>query len=111
MIQILEKLITLTIEETQMYPSIQAKIWSTIGRLPDLIDVVLDNFIQRSVRNGLGSSIVEIMADTAVALASGNVQLVAKKVIGKLCRVIDKTCTSPTTLLELVTIFFFLFSS
>ncbi|XP_033220846.1 neurofibromin isoform X1 [Belonocnema kinseyi] len=98
--QILEKLITLTIEEVEMYPSIQAKIWSTIGRLPDLIDTVLDNFIQRSVRYGLGSPMVEIMADTAVALASGNVQLVAKKVIGRLCRVVDKTCTSPTPLLE-----------
>ncbi|XP_061928005.1 neurofibromin isoform X1 [Apis cerana] len=98
--KILEKLITLTIEEVEMYPSIQAKIWSTIGRLPDLIDTVLDNFIQRSVTFGLGSPTVEIMADTAVALASGNVQLVAKKVIGRLCRVVDKTCTSPTPLLE-----------
>lgn len=98
--QILEKLITLTIEEVEMYPSIQAKIWSTIGRLPDLIDTVLDNFIQKSVKYGLGSPMVEILADTAVALASGNVQLVAKKVIGRLCRVVDKTCTSPTPLLE-----------
>ncbi|XP_057319291.1 neurofibromin [Microplitis mediator] len=98
--QILEKLITLTIEEVEMYPSIQAKIWSTIGRLPELIDTVLDHFIQKSVGYGLGSPMVEIMADTAVALASGNVQLVAKKVIGRLCRVVDKTCTSPTPLLE-----------
>lgn len=30
---------------------------------------------------------VEIMADTAVALASANVQLVAKKIIGRMCRV------------------------
>ncbi|XP_044015830.1 neurofibromin isoform X2 [Aphidius gifuensis] len=99
-IQILEKLILLTIEEVEMYPSIQAKIWSTIGQLPELIDIVLDNFIHKSVGYGLGSPMVEIMADTAVALASGNVQLVAKKIIGRLCRVIDKTCTSPTQLLE-----------
>ncbi|XP_046596266.1 neurofibromin isoform X2 [Neodiprion lecontei] len=98
--QILEKLITLTIEEVQMYPSIQAKIWGSIGQVPELIDMVLDNFIQRSVRYGLGTPMVEIMADTAVALASANVQLVAKKVIGRLCRVVDKTCTSPTALLE-----------
>lgn len=36
---------------------------------------------------GLGSPMVEIMADTAVALASANVQLVAKKIIGRMCRV------------------------
>lgn len=62
--------------------------------------MVLDNFIQKSVVSGLGSQQVEIMADTAVALASANVQLVAKKVIGRLCRVIDKTCTNPTQFLE-----------
>lgn len=70
-----------------MYPSIQAKIWGSIGQVPELIDMVLDNFIHRSVSSGLGSPMVEIMADTAVALASANVQLVAKKVIGRLCRV------------------------
>lgn len=116
--QILERLINLTIEQKEMYPSIQAKIWGSIGQIPELIDMVLDNFIQKSVTSGLGSAQVEIMADTAVALgqffsicenvcqtsahnsASANVQLVAKKVIGRLCRVMDKTCTNPTQFLE-----------
>lgn len=52
MAQILEKLIILTIEEVEMYPSIQAKIWGSIGQVPELIDMVLDNFIQRSVSSG-----------------------------------------------------------
>uniref|UniRef100_A0A336KLD7 CSON013094 protein n=1 Tax=Culicoides sonorensis TaxID=179676 RepID=A0A336KLD7_CULSO len=98
--QILEKLINLTVDQREMYPSIQAKIWGSIGQIPELIDMVLDNFIHKSVTAGLGTAQVEIMADTAVALASANVQLVAKKVIGRLCRVIDKTCTSPTQYLE-----------
>nr|CAD7393724.1 unnamed protein product [Timema cristinae] len=62
--------------------------------------MVLDSFIHRSVTGGIGSPMVEIMADTAVALASANVQLVAKKVIGRLCRVVDKTCVSPCPMLE-----------
>ncbi|XP_025987354.2 neurofibromin isoform X2 [Solenopsis invicta] len=98
--EILDDLITLTVQEIEMYPSIQAKIWSTIGMLPELIDVVLDIFLQRSARYGLGSPMAEIMADTAVALASGNVQLVAKKLINKVCRIVDKTCMSPTSQLE-----------
>jgi len=77
---ILDKLITLTIEEVEMYPSIQAKIWGSLGQVQDLIDMVLDSFIKRSVTGGLGSGQAEIMADTAVALASANVQLVARKV-------------------------------
>ncbi|XP_013381612.1 neurofibromin-like [Lingula anatina] len=97
---ILDKLITMTIDEVQMYPSIQAKIWGNIGQVADLLDMVLDSFIKRSVTGGLGSIQAEIMADTLVALTSANVQLVSRKVIGRLCRLIDKTCMSPTSTLE-----------
>ncbi|XP_075145354.1 neurofibromin 1 isoform X2 [Haematobia irritans] len=98
--QILEKLIFLTIEQKEMYPSVQAKIWGSVGQIPELIDMVLDNFLHKSIIYGLGSPQVEIMADTAVALASANVQLVSKKVITRMCRVMDKTCTNPTPYLE-----------
>ncbi|CAG0893417.1 unnamed protein product, partial [Cyprideis torosa] len=97
---ILDKLITLTIEEEEMYPSIQAKIWGHIGQVSDLIDMVLDFFLKRSVAGGLGSSSAEIMADTTVALAASNVRLVARKVISRLCKVLERTCVSPTTTLE-----------
>ena len=56
-------------------------------QVADLLDMVLDSFIKRSVTGGLGSIQAEIMADTAVALTSANVQLVSRKVIGRLCRV------------------------
>ncbi|CAF1066978.1 unnamed protein product [Adineta ricciae] len=97
---ILDKLITLTIEEDDMYPSIQAKIWSHLGQVSDLLDIVLDCFIKRSVVGGLGSVQAEILADTAVALASSNALLFSRKVIGRLCRLIEKTCLSPTPTLE-----------
>ena len=83
---ILDKLITLTIEEVEMYPSIQAKIWGNIGQVSELIDMVLDSFIKRSVTGGLGSAQAEIMAETAVSLSAANVALVARKVIWRLCR-------------------------
>ena len=35
---ILDKLITMTIEEVEMYPSIQAKIWGNIGQVCDRIN-------------------------------------------------------------------------
>ncbi len=97
---ILDKLISMTIEEDDMYPSIQAKIWSNIGSVSELIDMVLDAFIKRSVSGGLGSVQAEILANTAVALASSKGSLVSRKVIGRLCRLIEKTCTSPTPTLE-----------
>ncbi|XP_036327650.1 neurofibromin [Rhagoletis pomonella] len=98
--QILDKLILVTIEQKEMYPSVQAKIWGSIGQIPELIDMVLDNFLHKSITYGLGSPHVEIMADTAVALASANVLLVSKKIITRMCRVMDKTCTNPTQFLE-----------
>lgn len=39
---------------------------------------------QASATGGLGSVKAEVMADTAVALASANVQVVSRKVIGRL---------------------------
>lgn len=42
--------------------------------------MVLDSFIKTSATGGLGSIKAEVMADTAVALASGNVKLVSSKV-------------------------------
>ncbi|XP_070572256.1 neurofibromin-like [Ptychodera flava] len=97
---ILDKLIMMTIEEKEMYPSIQAKIWGNIGQVADLVDAVLDSFIKTSATGGLGSLKAEVMADTAVALASANVQLVSSKVIERMCKLIDKTCMSPTPTLE-----------
>lgn len=38
---ILDKLITLTIEEVEMYPSIQAKIWGNIGQVSHVLFNVL----------------------------------------------------------------------
>ncbi len=125
-IQILDKLIALTIQEVEMYPSIQAKIWGGIGKVSfecvlrvywfqsallwigkccggvvagcssyfcvflkvsDLIDTVLECFLKRCAEVRIGSPVVEILADTAVALASANVRLVAIKIISRLCSV------------------------
>ena len=63
-------------------------------QITDLLDVVLDSFIKTSATGGLGSIKAEVMADTAVALASGNVKLVSSKVrkganIFCLLRVVD----------------------
>lgn len=53
---------------------------SLCPQITDLLDVVLDSFIKTSATGGLGSIKAEVMADTAVALASGNVKLVSSKV-------------------------------
>lgn len=101
MTHILEELINLTVKEKgAMYPSVQATIWGNVGKVTELLDTVLDCFIKASATGGLGSVKAEVMADTAVALASANVQVVSRKVIGRLDSLISKTFISPTLRLE-----------
>ncbi|KAF7274462.1 hypothetical protein GWI33_012883 [Rhynchophorus ferrugineus] len=91
--EILEKLIVLTIKETEMYPSVQAKIWGTLGQVSDLIDVILDTFMKSSADAGHSTVMVEVLADTTVALASANIQLVAKKTIARFFKIIREITT------------------
>lgn len=58
---IIQRLIKLTVEEKDFYPSVQTKIWGSIGQMPDLIDMVLDAFIETSASGGLGSKEVSVL--------------------------------------------------
>ena len=80
--------------------SIRYSLGSNIGSVSELLDMVLDAFVRRSASGGLGSVQAEILANTAVALASSKGSLVSRKLIGRLCRLIEKTCASPTSTLE-----------
>lgn len=64
------------------YKRVRSGAFNTVAvfQITDLLDVVLDSFIKTSATGGLGSIKAEVMADTAVALASGNVKLVSSKV-------------------------------
>lgn len=53
-----------------MYPSVQAKVWQKIGQVDDIINLVLDAFVQFAVEHGVGSHQAETMADTMVTLSS-----------------------------------------
>ncbi|KAK3754965.1 hypothetical protein QZH41_017349 [Actinostola sp. cb2023] len=98
---ILESLINITVtEQGAMNPSVQANIWGMIGKVTELLDTVLDSFLKASASGGLGSNKAEVLADTAAALASANVQVVSSKVIGRLHTLVSKTFISPTIRLE-----------
>ncbi|KHJ47392.1 GTPase-activator protein [Trichuris suis] len=98
--RVLDKLITLTIEEFEMYPSIQAKIWGNVGQVSELLDLILDRFIRQSIAGGLGSVQAEVLADTAVTLAAANTELVSDILIRRLMHLLEKSCLNPQTCLE-----------
>ena len=62
--------------------------------------MVLDGFIKRSLLGGLGSPQAELMADTAVALASANLTFVARNIVNRLITVLDRSSAQPTASLE-----------
>uniref|UniRef100_A0A7M5VE60 Ras-GAP domain-containing protein n=3 Tax=Clytia hemisphaerica TaxID=252671 RepID=A0A7M5VE60_9CNID len=100
MMEIVKKLIDLTISNRQNYPFIQASVWANIGKIPDLLDVVLDLFMKTSTAGGFNSEKAEVLADTSVTLASANVAHVSKKILDKFHTVIDRTRISHVESLE-----------
>ena len=93
-------LIELTFKETDMYPTIQAKIWGRLGRLNVLIDSILDLFIRISTASGLDSRMTSIISDSVVTLASANSQTVSEKIIKRILIVLQKTCGDLSPILE-----------
>lgn len=79
-----------------MYKLVQAKIWKTIGKVDDIINIVLDAFILYSNQHGVGSTQAEAMADTFVTLSNVAVR---GKVISRLRKVLQKTSFKPTRVL------------
>ncbi|SAM09354.1 hypothetical protein [Absidia glauca] len=86
-------LIDLTVARTDMYKLVQAKIWKTIGKIDDVLNLVLDAFVQFSNEHGVGSPQAEAMADTFVTLSNVAVR---GKVISRLRKVLQKTSFKPT---------------
>lgn len=75
-----------------MYKHVQAKIWRTLSRVDDMVNLIIDAFVQYSVENGIGSPQAEAMADTIVTMSSISVR---GKVISRMRRVIQRTSLRP----------------
>ncbi|CAO3626389.1 unnamed protein product [Cunninghamella echinulata] len=90
---VIRLLIDLTVARTDMYKLVQAKIWKTIGKIDDVLNLVLDSFVQFSNEHGVGSPQAEAMADTFVTLSNVAVR---GKVISRLRKVLQKTSFKPT---------------
>lgn len=75
---------------------IQAKIWKTIARIDEILNLVIDTFIQFANEHGIGSPQAEIMADTLVTLSNINVR---SKLVSYLRKVINRTSLMPSRFL------------
>ena len=68
-----------------MYTAIQSRVWHTLKGVDEITNLIIDEFLGYSVRNGVGSTSSEIVANTVVTLSSVNFR---GKIIARLRRVI-----------------------
>ncbi|KAG0187398.1 Ras GTPase activating protein ira2 [Apophysomyces sp. BC1034] len=97
---LLRKLIDLTISVPDMYKLIQTKIWSVLGKVDGVLDLVIETFIEASTEYGVGTPQSEALADTIVTLSNTTVRT---KLIRRLRRILHRTSFSPTRCLSVHT--------
>ena len=85
-IEIIHYLIEVTVNESEMYPSLQSKIWFQVAGVPGMASLVVECFMDHALRHKVASRDAEIMADSAVTLASVCDELIAGIIIGRLQR-------------------------
>ncbi|CAG8450213.1 2329_t:CDS:10 [Ambispora leptoticha] len=91
--EILKKLIELTTKESEMYTTVQSKIWSTLGKVDEVTNLIISEFVAYAVEFGINSVQAETVANTIVTLSSVNVR---GKIISRLRRAIARTSLKPT---------------
>ncbi|KAI8050945.1 hypothetical protein BDF22DRAFT_745143 [Syncephalis plumigaleata] len=90
--ELLHQLIELTVKETEMYPVVKTYVWTPLGRMDDMIPLILDAFVFYAVERGFSSQQAEVMANTTVTLSSYSVR---GKLIARLRKVIANTSVQP----------------
>ena len=94
--EVIRMLIDLTVKEVEMNASIQSRIWHTLGKVEEILPLIIDAFISTAINNGIGTQHTEISANTIVTLASANLDIVAGKIISQLRRAINSSSSSPS---------------
>lgn len=69
----------------QLYTAIQTNVWNTLKGVDEITNLIIDEFVEYSVKHGISSASAEIVANTIVTLSSVNVR---GKIIARLRRVI-----------------------
>ncbi|KAF9431608.1 Ras GTPase activating protein ira2 [Entomortierella beljakovae] len=90
--EVIKALIDMTVNEPEIYGSMQDIIWNRVEEIDALVILVLDLFISESMDGGIGSVQAEKLGDTLVTLSSVSI---SGKVISRLRKVISKTGLKP----------------
>jgi hypothetical protein len=88
--EVVNALIALTIRENgEMGPAIMSRVWKTIGRAPEAIDIVLACMLARAVP--AASKNMQTLEDIVITLAAENPAMVSGKLVHSLLRLLNQT--------------------
>jgi len=82
--EILRQFIDFSVNEGEMYPTIQTKIWKVLGEAEEIVPQVIDVIIHKAIEYDALSPQSDVVCNIIVSYASSNVQLITGKVISKL---------------------------
>eukprot|EP00054_Salpingoeca_dolichothecata_P028574 m.218407 g.218407 ORF g.218407 m.218407 type:complete len:2785 (-) comp26259_c1_seq1:68-8422(-) len=97
---IISGLVDVTIREKELYPSLQAKVWYTIGRVPELAEQVVQEFLKVAIESGPSTTSAHVMADACVTLASASRELVSDYILNTMMTLLESTADPPATSIE-----------
>ncbi|KAJ3425313.1 inhibitory regulator protein ira1-related [Anaeramoeba flamelloides] len=82
--KIIEDLLNITLRENKLYPAILVHIWKSISLVNELFEIILDVFIEQSIKLGIQTSESERIAQITVTVASTHKEIFSKLICKKL---------------------------
>ncbi|PWN19235.1 hypothetical protein BCV69DRAFT_313979 [Microstroma glucosiphilum] len=97
--EIFANLLSMTVREPAIFACMQRTVWTHLGKLDDLIPILLDVFTEAAIDSGIYTERFDCVIDTMVSFSSINLR---GKLLARLRRTIVKTAHTPdvTTLHE-----------
>lgn len=85
--------VQLSVSETQIRPTVLAKIWKPLGRMPASLELTLQVLFQHTLSSGCGADEVAVMADAIITMAAQSPQMVTGKLVQRLMSTLRATGT------------------
>ncbi|KAJ3447277.1 inhibitory regulator protein ira1-related [Anaeramoeba flamelloides] len=82
--KIIQDLLNITLRENKLYPAILVHIWKSISLVNELFELILDVFIEQSIKLGIQTSESERIAQITVTVASTHKEIFSKLICKKL---------------------------
>jgi len=95
--EILEKLISYSVNAGVIRPAVLSKVWKVLGKCPRILDYVIDQLLVAYNLPTCDNNSSDTLDDIIAVVASVNANLVTGKIITKLLNILDSTSSSSSS--------------